>query len=494
MHRVASRQRQQQEQKQQLRAEWPSNAEHLDALDRELALISCTKIWVDGATAGVTPRTAMRSNSRLMERRKLLKNQKVAASSRPSSPNSTTSGASIFVYTTSQMKKLKVVDKRRHAFVQQSCRNFALAVCGLKKGLKKDLEALTQSVIEERPCPMPEIPDSFIMSNGYDVEGDEEAVELPEGWMNIDLTLPSPREDAFGKSRHARSMLLLPPLENLNTLDMHDSQDIQDIQNTQDMQSCMQDNSERQQQRQRQRQQQHDDMVTISKHGPFGGRASGKLLRPSIISMDPSRRLEHVRRVLPGIVQSISDEIVHGAIRECKYAERLRPIPKISSRAAKIFSKSFDAVVTKQREAINTLASTQIRDIVQKLRKELNTVKAVQSSLGATWMMLVAFVNRHQMLGRAVILARAKGKLNRAASKIQAAIRASKTREMEKKIDHVRPILTRNVWWFVLKMKTKMRRRQSKLLRKFVNDYVGGKYFSVLLICMMMNYDDDDEL
>ena len=45
---------------------------------------------------------------------------------------------------------------------------------------------------------------------------------------------------------------------------------------------------------------------------------------------------------------------------------------------------------------------------------------------------------------------------------------------MAAKIDVVRPMLKRNVWWFVLKMKTKMRRRHARLLRQFVSDYVGG--------------------
>ena len=465
MNRIASKKLQSHK---ALRAEWPSNAEHLDALDRELALINCTKIWIDGATAGVTPRTSMRENKKLLDRRTELSkknkgqsNTNAAASppnSRPGSPNEV--GASIFVYTTSQMKKLTVVDKRRHEFVQQSCRNFALQVTGLKKSLRKDLEALSQSVIQERPIPLPKrtVPDGFIMSTEFDDDennednednednafndDDEDAIQLPEGWNDIDieLTLPSPREDPFGRSRHAQSILRLPPLQRLQLLQQKDNK----------------------------------DMVVVSKRGPFGLRASGKLLRPSIISMDPSNRLDHVRKVLPGIVQSISDKIINSAIHECKSEKRLRPIPHVSERAATIFSKSFDAVVTKQKEAITTLASSQIRDIFQKLRKELNTVKAVQSSLGATWMMLIAFTNRHQFLGRVIVRARAKGKLNRAAFCIQAAIRSRKKKLMAAKIDVVRPMLKRNVWWFVLKMKTKMRRRHAILLRQFVSDYVGG--------------------
>ena len=454
-------------------AEWPSNAEHLDALDRELALINCTKVWIDGATAGITPRTALIKNRDLLNKRMQRKKSISGSSSSSNKDRDDAKGPTIFVYSLQQMKKLKPVDKSRHEFIQQSCRNFALQVVGLKKSLRKDLEALTQSVVEERPLPFPSVPirDDFIMSNmsssscsgvgdyalnnydyDYDGEGEEEGegrrkkeeveeeeeedmIQLPDGW-STSLEITSPREEPFGRSREASQTLtsiLLPPSLKIE-----------------------------------------GGRVSVSKQAPFGVRASGLLLRPSIISMNPSHRIMHVKKVLPGIVDSISDEIVHHAIEDCKNKKRLRPVPMLSSRAATTFSKCFDAVVTKQREAISNLARSQVQDIMQKLKKELNTVKNVQSSLGATWMMLIAIVIRHQQLGHAVARARAKSKLHRAANKIQAAIRAQKTREMKKKIDVVRPILAGNIWWFVLKMKTKMRRRHSKLLRLFVRDYVGG--------------------
>ena len=475
MHKVAAKHIKS-EQVQQ--AEWPSNAEHLDALDRELALINCAKVWIDGATAGITTRTALIKNRDLLNKRMQRKKSISSSSSNSNKDRDDAKGATIFVYSLQQMKKLKPVDKSRHEFIQQSCRNFALQVVGLKKSLRKDLEALTQSVVEERPLPFPSVPirDDFIMSkmsssscsgvadyalNNYDYDGEgeeegeekgeeegegrkkdevdeeeeEDMIQLPDGW-STNLEITSPREEPFGRSREASQTLtsiLLPPLLKME-----------------------------------------GGRVSVSKQAPFGVRASGLLLRPSIISMNPSHRHRHVSTVLPGIVDSISDEIVHHAIEECKNKKRLRPVPMLSSRAATTFSKCFDAVVTKQREAISNLARSQVQDIMQKLKKELNTVKNVQSSLGATWMMLIAIVIRHQQLGHAVARARAKSKLHRAANKIQAAIRAQKTREMKKKIDVVRPILAGKIWWFVLKMKTKMRRRHSKLLRLFVRDYVGG--------------------
>jgi hypothetical protein len=510
-------------------AEWPSNAEHLDALDRELALINCTKIWVDAATAGVTPRTAMKKNRDLLERHKShsgnnnISAQNSPANSQPGSPR----GASIFVYSIKQLKKLNHNDILRHKHIQQSCRNFALQIRGLKTALKKKLEALHQSVVEERPIPLDiEEHDTFLqldastyinnMTNskhdqfGYkeeydqkeerpekedkvmvqdkqheqdeqqeedkqqedDEEENKESSEnndqyaddsylidtvflertdnsnkmydsnpntlIPDGW---DINLPSPREHPFGKSRQRQesSIRYLPSLSNsLNSTTSH------------------------------------LPVVTISKHAPFGARSSGLLLRPSIISMDPSSRLIHIRKVLPSIVESISNTIVDQSIYETNNRRRLRPLPKLSSRACKTFSSSYDAIVTKNREEIATLATSQIGDIMHKLRKELNTVKLVQSSHGATWMMLIAFVNRHSHLSHRLMYFRAEDKLNRAAIKIQSAARTAKMRKIQEQTEPVRRLLTRNIWWFVLKLKCKMRRKSSKLVKKFVQDYVGG--------------------
>ena len=492
-------------------AEWSSNDEHLDALDCELALINCSKIWIDAGTAGITPRSAMIQNRDLQ-----LKKSATSAGNSPStSPRSNPesqqqgAGASIFVYTTKQLKKLSRVDKLRHEFIQQSCRNFALQIRGLKTGLKEDLEALNQSVIEERPLPLPKQPphDNFLLSvvedtddqendtiemdqqefydeEGFNEEGfteegfteegfteegrneegrnEEEDMDeedrrlmleesdlygtslLPDGW---DINMPSPREHPFGRSRQQQQSTTryLPPLTaTLTATSAHVSSAT------------------------------GNGTVTISKYGPFGGRSSGLLLRPSIISMNPTNRLQHIRKVLPGIVESISNTIVDQAIHETSHKNRLRPIPHLSSRASKTFSTTFDAVVTKQREAISKLATSQICDIMQKLRKELNTVKQVQSSLGQQWMMLIAFVNRTSHLSHTLSSWRTEDELNRAAMKIQNAIRDAKSREMAVKTKPVRDLLSRNIWVFVLRLKVKMRKRSARLVKKFVRDYVGG--------------------
>ena len=476
-------------------AEWPSNAEHLDALDCELALINCSKIWIDAGTAGITPRSAMIQNRDLQ----LKKSATTAGNSPSTSPRSNPesqqqgAGASIFVYTTKQLKRLPRIDRLRHMHIQQSCRNFALQIRGLKTGLKEDLEALNQSVIEERPLPLQKQPphDNFVLSveddqendiemdrqefydeEGYDEEGSNEVADmdeedrrlmweetdlynsntiqtphtslLPDGW---DINMPSPREHPFGRSRQQQQSTTryLPPLNATMTA------------NSAHVSSAAEKGT-----------------VTISKYGPFGGRSSGLLLRPSIISMNPTNRLQHIRKVLPGIVESISNTIVDQAIHETSHKNRLRPIPHLSSRASKTFSTTFDAVVTKQREAISKLATSQICDIMQKLRKELNTVKQVQSSLGQQWMMLIAFVNRTSHLSHTLSSWRTEDELNRAAMKIQNAIRDAKSREMAVKTKPVRDLLSRNIWVFVLRLKVKMRKRSAQLVKKFVRDYVGG--------------------
>ena len=196
-------------------AEWPSNAEHLDALDCELALINCSKIWIDAGTAGITPRSAMIQNRDLQ----LKKSATTAGNSPSTSPRSNPesqqqgAGASIFVYTTKQLKRLPRIDRLRHMHIQQSCRNFALQIRGLKTGLKEDLEALNQSVIEERPLPLQKQPphDNFVLSveddqendiemdrqefydeEGYDEEGSNEVADMDEEdrrlmWEETDL-------------------------------------------------------------------------------------------------------------------------------------------------------------------------------------------------------------------------------------------------------------------------------------------------------------------
>jgi hypothetical protein len=469
------------------RAEWTSNAEHLLTLDRELALVNCARVWVDGATAGLTPRTALNANKSLL----------LATASPQASPRTGDGierpGATVFTYDRSQLKKLTHADQRRFEHIAQSCRNMALKLRACKTDLHKGLETIAQSVIEQRPPPVtvasrrkkaamqvastsvgalleedppatvvPSSDSTASISNyfefadaGQDADAFFESRDTAEAEYADDegtdamstpgdarvTVLVSPREDPFGRSRSRLPARRLSPLAFTapNSITHH-----------------------------------HNNNVVISKKAPFGLRSSGLLLRPSIVAMNPSARHEHVHRVLPEIVDAITDTVITQALRGHDNVRRLRPLPRLSSRAAILFSSSYDAVVTKQREAVATLATSELSDIMHKLRHELNTLKDMQSTLGSRWLMLVAFSKRQTKLQTKLQIARAKLKLSRAATKIQACQRRKKRREMASKMELVRPILSNNVWWFVFKMKVKMRRRCALVVKNFVNNYVAG--------------------
>ena len=458
-----------------MRAEWTSNREHLLTLDRELAVVNCARIWVDAATAGVTPRTALAANKKLQSQR-----DSVARSASPrqaASPRSATShnegpGETVITFDKSNYKKMSHADRHRFNHIAQSCRNMALKLRSCKSNLHENLESLTQSVIEQRPPPSSPRPKkksggiSVVSSTASSInkyfsfaESGKDADDFFESKAidNDTTILYSPRESAFGRSR-LRVPSKLEPLRNLSSRGTIDSND-----SLGSLRPEIEESASR-------------SKVVVSALAPFGlrSRSSGLLLRPSIVAMNPSARHKYVQRVLPDIVDTIADKFITEAISEHDNVKRLRPIPMLSSRAALLFSSSYDALITKQREAISTLANSEINDIMHNLRRELKTLKDMQTRLGSRWLLLLAIARRQITFERELFVSRAKNKLNRAAMKIQGAQRRKLRRKLASQMEIVRPILKPNIWWFVFKMKVKMRHQCSKLVKKFVKDYVGG--------------------
>ena len=111
----------------------------------------CARVWVDGATAGLTPRTALNANKRMLVAEA---SASKGATTSPRGGGDTGPGSTVFTYDQSQLKKLAHADRRRFEHIAQSCRNMALKLRACKTDLHNGLETIAQSVIEQRPAPL----------------------------------------------------------------------------------------------------------------------------------------------------------------------------------------------------------------------------------------------------------------------------------------------------------------------------------------------------
>jgi hypothetical protein len=421
---------------------WPTEKKGLDALDRELALLVSVKRWVAAASGGYTPRSIARN---LPE----LKNP-TAKSKKP--------------------KKIDYAFQQRCVKVEGSCRQLGLRMLACRDALVRDMKGLEQAKIDEsmgRLVPQkkrrPWSPAGRRLAasagktrtvlSSLDMSMDMEDSASPEVFDE------APKGPVHGEKGDAR---------NRTVKFSRSTGDLETATKAALPQQHVLSKSMRR-------------LVPIERSVPKLPKGSRRMKRANIDIVEmmhtagelfrPGHNTEHERiALLANTSKVMARKWIDAALDspcDLGLSESMCPAEK-NSRSLLTTTQKF---IVKRMQLAEEEYKSRVKGLINELRPEMETVRTLNLRLGAKWLMLIHVANRFVPLRERLLQHKWEQEVTSAAIKIQTMYRGRIARRTVKALRQLGPALKRTVWRYSLKLRCKRRRKQSKLLRKFCNDY-----------------------